>query len=73
MPAPVASVIISTYNQPDWLQRCLWGYARQDRSDFEVVIADDGSRDETRQRIDAMRAQLPFPLVHVWQEDDGFQ
>jgi glycosyltransferase involved in cell wall biosynthesis len=71
--APVASIIISTYNQPDWLQRCLWGYARQDRDDFELVIADDGSRDETRQRIEAMRPELPFALQHVWQEDDGFQ
>lgn len=73
MSAPVASIIISTYNQPDWLQRCLWGYAHQDRRDFEVVIADDGSRDDTRARIEAMRPELPFALQHVWQEDDGFQ
>ena len=70
---PTASVIISTYNQPEWLERCLLGYAQQDRLDFELVIADDGSRDETRQRIDALRAELPYPLKHVWQEDDGFR
>ena len=38
MPAPVASVLVSTYNQPDWLERCLWGYRCQDRHDFEAVI-----------------------------------
>lgn len=70
---PIASVIISTYNQPEWLERCLWGYAHQDRLDFELLVADDGSRDETRQRIDALRPQLPFTLKHVWQPDQGFR
>lgn len=73
MSSPVASIVISTYNNPDWLQRCLWGYARQDRTDFELVLADDGSRDETRMLVDAMRPELPFPLHHVWQPDEGFQ
>lgn len=73
MPELAASVIISTYNQPEWLERCLWAYAQQDRLDFEVVIADDGSREETRQRIEALRAQLPFALQHVWQADQGFR
>jgi glycosyltransferase involved in cell wall biosynthesis len=73
MPAPVASVIISTYNHPAWLQRCLWGYACQDRHDFELVVADDGSGQETRALIDAMRPQLPFPLRHVRHADDGFR
>lgn len=73
MPAPVASVIISTYNQPRWLRLALLGWAAQDRRDFELVLADDGSRGETRELVDAMRPQLPYPLRHVWQEDDGFR
>lgn len=73
MRQPVASVVISTYNQPDWLQRCLWGYACQNRHDFELVIADDGSGEETRRLIEAMRPQLPFRLRHVWHEDAGFR
>ena len=73
MGRPVASVIISTYNQPDWLERCLIGYACQDRCDFELIVADDGSADATRERIEALRRSLPFPLKHVWQEDAGFR
>jgi glycosyltransferase involved in cell wall biosynthesis len=72
-PAPIASVIFTTYNQPDWLEKVLWGFAAQDRHDFEVLVADDGSRDETRQRIEALRPQLPMPVRHLWQADDGFR
>ena len=70
---PVLSVIVSTYNQPDWLEKVLLGYAAQDFRDFELIVADDGSREETRARIDALRPRLPFPLRHVWHPDDGFR
>lgn len=70
---PIASVILSTYNHPEWLEKSLLGFAAQDRADFEVVIADDGSGPETKARIDALAPQLPFRLVHVWQEDAGFR
>ncbi len=73
MQTPAASLIISTYNNPDWLQRCLWGFAAQDRLDFELVVADDGSGTPTRDLLDALAPQLPFPLRHVWHEDAGFR
>ena len=67
------SVIFSTYNQTAWLAKTLLGFAAQDRSDFEVLVADDGSTDETRALIDGLRPRLPYALKHVWQPDDGFQ
>ena len=67
------SIIFSTYNSEDWLRKTLLGFAAQDRADFEVVIADDGSRELTRQCIQALRPSLPFALRHVWQSDDGFR
>jgi glycosyltransferase involved in cell wall biosynthesis len=70
---PAASVIVSTYNQPDWLERVLLAYAGQDTRDFELVVADDGSREDTRARIDALRPRLPYPVEHVWHPDDGFR
>jgi glycosyltransferase involved in cell wall biosynthesis len=70
---PAASLVISTYNQPRWLERCLWGYAAQDRHDFELVVADDGSGDETRKLLERMAPTLPFALRHVWHEDRGFR
>ena len=73
MSAPAASVVISTYNQPAWLRKVLAGYAAQTRRDFEIVVADDGSRDETRTMLEALAPSLPFPLVHEWHPDEGFR
>lgn len=67
------SVIISTYNSPQWLEKVLWGYQCQVDGGFEVVIADDGSSEETRQLIAAFKSASGFPIRHVWHEDDGFR
>lgn len=64
-------VIISTYNRPDFLRLALEGYCRQTRLADEIIIADDGSTDETRQLIDSYRRLLP--IKHVWHEDKGFR
>ncbi len=68
-----ASVIVSTYNSKEWLAKVLWGLHVQTNLEFEVVIADDGSRDDTREMIDELRPQLNYPITHVWHEDNGFQ
>ena len=73
-PSPSASVIITTYNNPRYLEMVLAGYARQTTSDFEVVIADDGSGPETAGLIERVREDgFPVPLIHVWQPDQGFR
>jgi glycosyltransferase involved in cell wall biosynthesis len=67
------SVVISTYNQPQWLEKVIWGYIAQSYQDFELVIADDGSRDDTRQMIERMQRETDLPIKHVWHEDVGFR
>lgn len=67
------SVIITTYNSEEWLQKVLVGYSIQTEQDFEVVIADDGSTEKTKAVIESFQNQFKFPIVHVWQEDNGFQ
>lgn len=70
---PEISVIISTYNQPKWLQNVLWGYELQTYTDFEILIADDGSTKETEQLIQNFSKVSNLTITHVWQEDDGFR
>lgn len=64
-------VVISTYNNPNWLRKTLWGYLYQTRPADEIIIADDGSKEETRLLINSFKDKLP--IKHVWHEDNGFQ
>ncbi len=70
---PKISVIVSTYNAEEWLEKVLWGFNCQIFKDFEVVIADDGSGPKTKALLDEMSEKVFYNIVHVWQEDDGFQ
>lgn len=67
------ALIVSTYNQPEHLERCLLALRRQSLSDFELIIADDGSGEETRQLIENNKGAFARPLMHLWQEDRGFR
>lgn len=66
-------VVLSTYNAPERLESTLIGYAAQTRRDFELIVADDGSTDETRALIEATALRFAMPVRHVWQEDLGFR
>jgi len=68
-----ASIIISTYNQPIWLQKVLWSYERQSEKNFEIIIADDGSNQETKSIIDEFDKSSNLKINHIWQEDKGFR
>lgn len=70
---PKSSLIISTYNWPEALRLCLLSVMEQSVLPDEVIIADDGSTGQTAEVIEAMRALFPVKLIHVWQEDEGFQ
>ncbi len=67
------SVVVTTYNQPEWLEKVLWGFEAQTFRDFEVLAADDGSDAPTRERLDRLRPRLGFPLRHVWHPHEGFR
>ncbi len=67
------SVIVTTYNQPQYLQLVLHALNRQTVSDFEVIVCDDGSSAETSELIALHRKEASFPLLHYWHEDTGFR
>lgn len=70
MTAPL-SILVSTYNNTTYLALVLEGLALQRDRDFEVIVADDGSRPET---ADLVRAYMPrLRLRHAWQADAGFR
>jgi glycosyltransferase involved in cell wall biosynthesis len=67
------AVILTAYRQPRWLRKSLWGYASQTFRDFELLVADDGSGEETARVLEEIGSQTDLSLRHVWQEDRGFR
>lgn len=67
------AVIVSTYNQPEHLKRCLLSLSRQTHRDFGLIIADDGSSNDTRAVIEGFSSYFDCPLKHIWQPDQGFR
>ncbi len=67
------SLIITTYNRPDALELSLSSVLHQSVLPDEIIIADDGSTDETAQLIKKIQKTSAVKIIHAWQEDDGFQ
>ena len=70
---PTISVIISTYNNPQFLRLTLESYMNQTYRDFEIIVADDGSGTETKNLFDEFAEKKKLRIRHVWQEDQGYR
>jgi len=67
------AVIPAVYNRPDALAALLDGYLAQTEHNFEVILADDGSAQETIDVIKAYQARSPVRIDHVWQQNQGYR
>jgi hypothetical protein len=64
MDRPRFSILVTTYNRADLVQRCLASCLGQRFEDFEVVVVDDGSTDATPQVLAAIDDQRLRIVVH---------
>ncbi|HXX51515.1 MAG TPA: glycosyltransferase family 2 protein [Xanthobacteraceae bacterium] len=69
----LVSVIVTTYNREDALDAALRALSRQSDRNFEVVVADDGSRADTARLVESWTPRLPVPLKYVRHEHRGFR
>jgi len=67
------SVIVTTFNREDALNAALRALSRQSDRNFEIVIADDGSRADTARLVESWKPRLPVPLKYVRHEHRGFR
>jgi len=70
---PSLAVVITTYNNPKYLELCLLSFLNQSFKDFDLFIADDGSREETRALIARLKSRFDSPLFHIWHPDQGYR
>ncbi|GMU90752.1 MAG: hypothetical protein AMXMBFR49_29570 [Chlorobiota bacterium] len=68
-----SSVVISFYKNLRYLELVLAGFERQDRNDFEIIIADDGSPKEVVAGVEKLLGRHSFPALHIWHPDKGFR
>jgi len=65
--SPLVSVIIPTYNRANYLQEALESVFRQNYHNFEIIVVDDGSTDDTRKIIDKYQDKIKY----FWQDNSG--
>ncbi|MDE6218270.1 MAG: glycosyltransferase [Muribaculaceae bacterium] len=71
---PTVSVIVAIYNHFNWLRMILDALRMQSYKGFEVVIADDGSNEQTVKAIADYCASHPeMRIIHSWQPDEGWR
>ncbi len=65
---PVFSIIIPTFNRADQLRRALESVERQTAGDFEVIVCDDGSTDDTESVVGefAKRMSVEYIRENNW-------
>ena len=67
------ALLISTYNWPEALELVLKSILKQSQFPDEILIADDGSKEDTRSLIESYKNKIAIPVIHFWQEDEGFK
>ncbi|MEZ4858104.1 MAG: glycosyltransferase family 2 protein [Flavobacteriaceae bacterium] len=67
------TLLVSTYNWPEALELVFKSVENQSLKPDEFLIADDGSKPETKKLIDTYIQKTTIPVVHIWHEDLGFR
>ncbi len=67
---PKVSVIIPTYNRSHFLSRAIKSVLNQTFQDFELIIVDDGSTDNTKEVIENFQ-EKDKRIKYIWQKNSG--
>ncbi len=65
---PFFSVIIPTYNRENFLKKAIESVLKQTFKDFELIIVDDGSKDNTKELVHFYKNPK---IVYIYQENRG--
>lgn len=65
------TVFTPTYNRAHTLERTYQSLCRQTCQDFEWLIIDDGSTDNTAELVDKWKQEANFKIIYIYQENQG--
>lgn len=65
------TVFTPTYNRAYTLHRVYDSLRNQTYRDFEWLIVDDGSMDQTKELVSIWQGEADFPIRYIWQENSG--
>lgn len=65
------SIIIPVYNAEKYISTCLESVNLQTYRDFEVILVDDGSKDESKRICESFCQMYPKQYKYYWQENSG--
>ena len=68
-----AALVVTTYNNSDSLGICLQSLTNQTDNNFDIFIADDGSNEQTKTKVEQYQKILPVAVHHQWHPDNGYQ
>lgn len=68
---PIFTIFIPTYNRANLLPRAFSSIERQSLLNFEVLVIDDGSTDNTREVVEEWRKRVNFPVHYHHQKNKG--
>jgi len=64
----IFSVVIPSYNRADIIEKCIDSVLSQTEQSFEIVVVDDGSKDNTQQVVEAINDKR---IRYIYQENGG--
>lgn len=65
------SVLVPSYNCAHYLPQALDSALGQTFTDFEILVIDDGSTDNTRAVVEEYRGKAPDKVRYIYQENQG--
>jgi glycosyltransferase involved in cell wall biosynthesis len=70
-PAPAVSIVLPTYNRAKFLPQAFASIRSQTFADWELIVVDDGSTDDTKQLVDDLSKTMPGPVRYQYQANQG--
>lgn len=68
---PTVSIVLPTYNRAAFLPQAFASIREQTFVDWELIVVDDGGKDNTRELVEEFAGAVAQPVHYIYQENQG--